>query len=85
MLAPLNGTIAVGVDNISPTGESQITLWKWESGIPLPTSTTGAEETLQMNTTMTNATTTAPPDTNATTTEEEAPTTPEEPLDILGQ
>jgi hypothetical protein len=84
VLAPLNGTIAVGVDNISPTGESQITLWKWESGIPLPTSTTGAEETLQMNT-LTNATTTAPPDTNATTTEEEAPTTPEEPLDILGQ
>lgn len=46
MLAPLNGTIAVGVDEISPTGESHITLWKWESGIPLPTgSTTGAEET----------------------------------------
>ena len=36
MLAPLNGTIAVGIDEISPTDESHITLWKWESGTPLP-------------------------------------------------
>src|SRR5215210_1398031 len=43
MLAPLNGTIAVGIDDITSTDESHITLWKWESGIPLPTSTTGAE------------------------------------------
>ena len=94
VLAPLNGTIAVGVDNISPTDESHITLWKWESGIPLPTgATTGAEETPQMNTTMTTTTnattttTTTAPDTNATTAEgEEATTTPEEePLEILGQ
>jgi hypothetical protein len=35
VLAPLNGMIAVGVDEISPTDESHITLWKWESGIPL--------------------------------------------------
>ncbi len=40
MLAPLNGTIAVGIDEISPTDESHTTLWKWESGIPLPTATT---------------------------------------------
>ena len=92
VLAPLNGTIAVGVDNISPTDESHITLWKWESGLPLPTSTTGAEEPPQMNktmTTMTNATTTTTaPDTNATTAEgeEATTTTPEEqPLGILGQ
>jgi hypothetical protein len=46
MLAPLNGVIAVGIDEISPSGESQVTLWRWESGIPLPTSTaTSAEET----------------------------------------
>jgi hypothetical protein len=88
VLAPLNGTIAVGVDEISPTDESHVTLWKWESGIPLPTSTTGAEETPQMNTTMTTmtnaTTTTTAPDTNATTAEgEEATTTPEEPLEIL--
>ena len=92
VLAPLNGTIAVGVDNISPTDESHITLWKWESGIPLPAgATAGAEETPQMNTTMTTTTnattTTTAPDTNATTAEgEEATTTPEEePLEILGQ
>jgi hypothetical protein len=35
VLAPLNGMIAVGIDEISPTDESHITLWKWESGIPL--------------------------------------------------
>ena len=40
VLAPLNGTIAVGIDEISPTDESHVTLWKWESGIPLPTATT---------------------------------------------
>jgi hypothetical protein len=92
VLAPLNGMIAVGIDEISPTDESHITLWKWESGIPLPTSTTGAEETPQMNTTMTTmtnatTTTTTAPDTNATTAEgEEATTIPEEePLEILGQ
>ena len=40
VLAPLNGMIAVGIDEISPTDESHVTLWKWESGIPLPTATT---------------------------------------------
>jgi hypothetical protein len=101
VLAPLNGVVAVGVDNMSPAGESQITLWKWESGIPFPTGTTaGAEETPQMNTTMmtttmTNATTTTAADANATPTptttttaegEGVATTTPEEePLGILGQ
>ena len=40
VLAPLNGTIAVGVDEFSLTQESHITFWKWESGIPLPTATT---------------------------------------------
>jgi hypothetical protein len=32
MLHHLNGTIAVGVENIMSGGESQITLWRWESG-----------------------------------------------------
>ncbi len=44
VLAPLNGTIAVGVDEISPTGESHVTLWKWESGIPLSTGSTATAE-----------------------------------------
>jgi len=37
MLAPLNGVIAAGFDNITPNGESELTVWRWESGIPLPT------------------------------------------------
>jgi hypothetical protein len=32
-LAPLNGMIAAGIDDMSPSGESHITLWRWESGI----------------------------------------------------
>jgi hypothetical protein len=44
-LAPLNGTILVGMDDIQPNGEEDITIWEWESGIgnnagvapPLPT------------------------------------------------
>jgi hypothetical protein len=32
-LAPLNGTIAAGIDDMKPNGESHVTLWKWESGI----------------------------------------------------
>jgi hypothetical protein len=32
MLAPLNGMIAVGVDDITSANESHVTLWRWESG-----------------------------------------------------
>ena len=46
VLAPLNGTIAVGVDEISPTGESHVTLWKWESGIPLSPLSPNTNETI---------------------------------------
>src|SRR5215210_2166777 len=56
VLAPLNGMIAVGVDNISPTDESHITLWKWESGIPLSAlapSTNGTISTTANSTTTT--------------------------------
>lgn len=57
VLAPLNGVIAVGIDNISPNGESDTTLWRWESGIsPL----------LSTNTTTT-STSTATSETNVTT------------------
>ena len=56
MLAPLNGVIAAGIDNISPNGESDTTLWRWESGIsPLSTNTT------------TTSTSTATSETNVTT------------------
>ncbi|MFL6478638.1 MAG: hypothetical protein ACJ707_07455 [Nitrososphaera sp.] len=56
VLAPLNGTIAVGIDEISPTDESHITLWKWESGIPLSVlapSTNGTISTTANSTTTT--------------------------------
>jgi hypothetical protein len=33
MLAPLNGMIAVGIDDLMSSGESHITFWRWESGI----------------------------------------------------
>jgi hypothetical protein len=32
MLTPLNGVIAAGIDDMSPSGESHVTLWRWESG-----------------------------------------------------
>jgi len=44
MLAPLNGTILTGITDIQPTGETAVTLWEWQSGIPLPTTTTTPPE-----------------------------------------
>ena len=32
MLAPLNGVTAAGIDELSPSGESHVTLWRWENG-----------------------------------------------------
>jgi hypothetical protein len=40
MLAPLNGVIAAGINIIQPNGESELTAWRWESGIPLPATST---------------------------------------------
>ena len=74
MLAPLDGMIMVGVDELPQEGNSTVTLWEWQSGIPLPTAaTTTPEEPPLMNTTTTtttNATTTAA-DANATAVSEE--------------
>ncbi len=39
MLAPLDGVIAAGINDIQPNGESELTAWRWESGIPLPATT----------------------------------------------
>ena len=36
MLAPLDGVIAAGINDLQPNGESELTAWRWESGIPLP-------------------------------------------------
>ena len=63
-LAPLNGMIVVGQEEIQPDGRPMITCWEWQSGIPLPPTT---EEPSIMNTTMTNTTT--DDDTNATITD----------------
>jgi hypothetical protein len=74
MLAPLNGVIAAGIDDMSPSGESRVTLWRWESGIPLPTAatTTPTEEPPLMNTTTTTNVTTAETNATAAAPEEEA-------------
>ncbi|MFL6308485.1 MAG: hypothetical protein ACJ70T_00625 [Nitrososphaera sp.] len=45
-LSPLNGMILAGIDNMSSSGESQVTLWRWESGI---TNTTRASATSSSN------------------------------------
>jgi hypothetical protein len=81
MLAPLNGMIAAGIDDMMSSGASHVTLWKWESGISssnnndnnstginAPSSVQGESP---MNTTTTNATTTTT-DTNATAPDEQA-------------
>jgi len=33
ILAPLNGMIVAGIDNIHPNGDILLTFWKWESGL----------------------------------------------------
>jgi hypothetical protein len=65
-LAPLEGMILIGIDELYPDGSGMLTLWEWLSGIPLP-STTTTEEPPLMNTTTTNATA----DINATAATEE--------------
>jgi hypothetical protein len=68
ILAPFNGMILAGQIEYPPEEtHSLITLWEWQSGVPLPPPLppTAMEEPPLMNTTTTNATTAA--DTNATT------------------
>jgi hypothetical protein len=61
MLAPLNGVIAAGINDIQPNGVSELTAWRWESGIPLSTNmtttSTGTAATSQTNVTTTAGTT----------------------------
>jgi hypothetical protein len=69
MLAPLDGVIATGINDLQPNGESELTAWRWESGIPLSTSatatTTPAEDSPPMEETPT-ATDATADDTTAT-------------------
>jgi hypothetical protein len=58
MLAPLDGVIAAGINDLQPNGESELTAWRWESGIPLSTNMT-TTSTGTVATSETNMTTTA--------------------------
>jgi hypothetical protein len=65
ILAPLNGMILAGIDDFTSDGNSRVTLWRWESGIPLPTgnNTTATEQSSSsslMDTTTANATAATP-------------------------
>jgi hypothetical protein len=58
MLAPLNGMILAGQEEFRADGSRFVTMWEWESGIPLaPTPTMEESPSLMNTTTMTNATT----------------------------
>ena len=80
-LAPLNGAIVAGEVEFLPVGTNLITLWEWQSGIPLPTTDTASNTTMDessplspMNTTTTTTTanaTAAASDTNTTGTASE--------------
>ena len=82
-LAPLNGAIVAGEVEFLPVGTSLITLWEWQSGIPLPTTDTASNTTMDesssppspMNTTTTtttaNATTASDTNTTGTASEEQ--------------
>jgi hypothetical protein len=66
-LAPLDGMILVGQEEIQPDGRALITFWEWQSGIPLPpTTTTTVVEEPSMKKTTTTTTNTTTDDTNAT-------------------
>lgn len=71
-LAPFNGMILAGQIEFPPGEDRLVTLWEWQSGIPLPSTSTTEEEPHLMNMTTTTMTatnaTTAADDTNATTT-----------------
>ena len=53
VLAPLNGMIVTGIDELYPDQTGMQTLWEWQSGIPLPPPTTGQEPPLTDTTTTT--------------------------------
>ncbi|MDQ3852208.1 MAG: hypothetical protein M3299_05170 [Thermoproteota archaeon] len=50
ILAPLNGIIVAGIDNIQPNGDILLTFWEWESGIG-NTDIAPVQEESTMNTT----------------------------------
>src|ERR687892_1010179 len=59
MLAPLNGTILAGIDELAPNGDTHLTLWRWESGT--------SSNTINNNSTSEAPTTSTSPATEGTT------------------
>jgi hypothetical protein len=91
MLAPLNGMMLVGITELYPDGTGLVTLWEWQSGIPLPTAITTIPPLEELPPLMDDTTTTTPTnataDINATTAPEEEgggdQTTPIPPTPLL--
>jgi hypothetical protein len=79
-LAPLDGMILVGQEEFQPDGRALFTFWEWQSGIPLPPTTT-EEPSIMNTTTMTNATDDA--NTTGAMEEELQQTTPTTPAPLL--
>ena len=50
MLAPLDGVIAAGINVIQPNGGSELTAWRWESGIIPPLLSTNTNTTTSIST-----------------------------------
>lgn len=71
MLAPLNGMILAGQEEFRADGSRLVTMWEWESGIPIPPTVT-AEEPSIMNRTTTNANTAGTNTSAAAAAEDEA-------------
>jgi len=73
-LAPVDGMILAGHIEFLPDGSAESTMWEWQSGVPLPMTTTTPATTLEelpphpMDTTTTTNATTGAADTNGTTT-----------------
>jgi hypothetical protein len=85
-LAPFNGMIVVGTHKEDPnTQAAAITLWEWESGIPLPTLPPTTMEESPPSPMSTTTTTTDVIDTNATaaTEEEQQQTTTTTPAPLV--
>jgi hypothetical protein len=94
-LAPLDGMILVGQEEIQPDGRPMLTYWEWQSGIPLPTPITSIpplQEPPLMNTT-TNTTTaeinataaplSQPPEEEVIVEEQQQQATPTAPAPVL--
>ena len=75
MLAPLNGVIAAGINDIQPNGESELTAWRWESGIPLPTTGTPSNTTMDESSPLSPMNETTTTTANATITADDSNTT----------